>query len=130
VFDFGLVRGNNANPFPEENSIVITETTARRYFGDDDPLGKIIVADNKVSFTVSGVIKDFPKNSSINGDLFFSMSLFNSLLHGGKPGESLDNDWESFNFVTYLLLQPETNVSELTKRSGIFILLMSPPILI
>ena len=97
MFDFSLVRGTNANPFPEENSIVITETTARRYFGDDDPLGKIIVADNKVNFTVSGVIKDFPRNSSINGDLFFSMSLFNSLLHGGKPGESLDNDWESFN---------------------------------
>jgi putative ABC transport system permease protein len=116
IFDFSLVRGTNANPFPEENSIVITETTARRYFGDDDPLGKIIVADNKVNFTVSGVIKDFPKNSSINGDLFFSMSLFNSLLHGGKPGESLDNDWESFNYVTYLLLQPGTNVSELTKK--------------
>ena len=116
LFDFNLVKGNNSNPFPGDNSIVITETTAKRYFGDDDPLGKIIVADNKNNFTVSGVIRDFPKNSSIHGDIFFPMSLFNKLLHEGRPGENIDNDWEQFNYITYLLLRPGTNVQDLANK--------------
>lgn len=116
LFDFHLVKGNSRNPFPADNSIVITEATAKRYFGNDDPMGKIIVADNKNNFSVTGVIPDFPKNSSINGDLFFPMSLFNKLLHQGRPGESIDNDWEQFNYVTYLLLQPGTNVADLANK--------------
>jgi len=116
LFDFNLVKGNNTNPFPGDNSIVITETTAKRYFGDHDPLGKIIVADNKNNFIVTGVIRDFPKNSSIHGDIFFPMSLFNKLLHEGRPGESLENDWEQFNYVTYLLLQPGTNMPDLANK--------------
>jgi putative ABC transport system permease protein len=116
LFDFNLVKGNNSNPFAGDNSIVITETTAKRYFGDDDPLGKIIVADNKNNFTVSGVIRDFPKNSSIHGDIFFPMSLFNKLLHEGRPGENINNDWEQFNYITYLLLRPGTNVQALANK--------------
>ena len=116
LFDFNLVKGNSTKPFPADNSIVITETTARRYFGNDDPLGKIIVADNKNNFTVSGVIPDFLKNSSINGDIFFPMSLFNKLLHGDKPGENIENAWEQFNYITYLLLRPGTNVPGLANK--------------
>ena len=48
--------------------------TARKYFGTDDAIGKVLVADGKENFTVSGVINDFPLNSSINFDMIMPMS--------------------------------------------------------
>ena len=43
VFDFKLIKGNVSDPFPDDNSVVITETMAKKYFGNDDPMGKVIV---------------------------------------------------------------------------------------
>ena len=60
-FDFHLIKGNPANPFPDDHSIVIPEKTANRYFGDEDPIGKVIIANDTVNFTITGVIKDFPE---------------------------------------------------------------------
>jgi putative ABC transport system permease protein len=47
VFDFPIIHGNPADPFPNDNSVVITQKTAEKYFGTDDPLGKVIVANNR-----------------------------------------------------------------------------------
>ena len=116
IFDFHLIKGDNAKPFTDENSIVVTETTARRYFGNQDPLGKVIVGDNKANFTVSGVIRDFPKNSSIDGDIFFPMSLTNKYLHTDRNDNgNIDNDWETFDYTTFLLVQPGTSIPALSK---------------
>ena len=75
VFDFKIIKGDAINPFPDNNSVVITQSTAKKYFGGDDPIDKIITADDSVRFKVIGVINDFPKNSSIQGDMIFPMSL-------------------------------------------------------
>ena len=61
VFDFPIVKGNASKPFSDDNSVVLTESTAKKYFGTDDAVGKVISADDKVNFTVSGVIKIFQK---------------------------------------------------------------------
>ena len=47
VFDFHIIEGNAAKPFADDNSIVITQKTAEKFFGDQDPIGKVIIADNK-----------------------------------------------------------------------------------
>ena len=75
VFDFKLVKGSNEKPFTDINSIVLTETKAKKYFGDEEAIGKVISADDKMNFKVTGIIKDFPKNSSIKKDMFLPMSL-------------------------------------------------------
>jgi putative ABC transport system permease protein len=74
VFDFPLIEGDPAHPFVDDQSVVITQKTAKKYFGDQDPMGKVIVADNKVNFKVTGVIRDFPQNSSMNYDMLMPMS--------------------------------------------------------
>src|SRR6202008_3598373 len=85
VFDFSLVHGNPANPFPNDNSVVITQKTAEKYFGNEDPLGKVILANGRENFTVSGVIKDFPDNPSINYDMIMPFSYqVHRLLAGPK----------------------------------------------
>ncbi|HVI44665.1 MAG TPA: ABC transporter permease, partial [Chitinophaga sp.] len=75
VFDFPLIAGNNAKPFSDDHAVVITRKIAEKYFGQEDPIGKVIIADGKESFTVTGVINNFPHNSSMRYDMMMPMSL-------------------------------------------------------
>ncbi|MGN8071983.1 ABC transporter permease [Mucilaginibacter sp. SG564] len=106
VFDFPLVQGNTAKPFANDNTVVITKKTAKKYFGDENPMGKVIIADDKASFTVGGVINDFPDNSSFNMDLIMPMSYhINKKLTDNK--EDVNSNFSNFNYETYLLLNPD-----------------------
>lgn len=114
VFDFGLIRGDKENPFKDDYSVVMTASTARRYFGDSDPLGKVITAEDSTRFTVTGVIADFPKNSSLNYDMLFPMSLYAKKQF--IEGKNIDTDFNQYDYETYLLLQPGTSISALATR--------------
>ncbi|MFD2573035.1 ABC transporter permease [Spirosoma soli] len=117
VFDFNLIQGNPAKPFPDNHSVILTETTARHYFGNENPIGKVLAANDKTYFKVSGVIRDFPKNSSINGDLFLPMQLlFKNMYQDRKDGKSMDSDFLQFMYETYLLLQPGTSTNALSDK--------------
>jgi len=117
VFDFKLLQGSASSPFPNNNSVIISETTAKRYFGNDNPMGKVIVADNKETFTVSGVMKDIPKNSDIKADMVFPMGYFRQVNYGNKTGQaSMEHDFVQFNYYTYLLLQPGTDLAALATK--------------
>jgi putative ABC transport system permease protein len=117
MFDFKIVKGDKGNPFPDNNSIVITRSTAEKYFGSADPIGKIIVADDSVSFKVTGIINDFPKNSSIDGNMFFPMSLLAQKRYAGNTeGRNIDNDFIQFDYDTYFLLQPGFSFDGFAKK--------------
>ncbi len=117
VFDFPLVKGNAANPFPQYNSVVITEKTAKKYFGNDDPIGKVINLDDKQNVTVSAVAKDLPKNSSLQGDMFFSMELLQRNMYtGNTDGKNLSNDFNQYNYATFLLLDDGVSLHDLETR--------------
>ncbi|MDB5149576.1 MAG: Macrolide export ATP-binding/permease protein MacB [Mucilaginibacter sp.] len=113
VFDFPLIEGNNAKPFASDNSVVITRKTAKRYFGNEEALGKVIVADNKENFTVSGVINDFPLNSSIHYDMIMPMSYHvKYMLTNFKT--DLNHDFGNYSYETYLQLKPGTSLKQLS----------------
>jgi len=117
VFDFKLIKGDASNPFPDYNSVVLTESTAKKYFGNDEPIGKVINADDKINFKVSGIIKDFPKNSSIQGNMFFSISLLEKNMYtGNTEGKNLSNDFIQYNYETYLLLAPGNSLNSLPDK--------------
>jgi putative ABC transport system permease protein len=115
VFDFPLIKGDPAHPFPDDQSVVITQKTAKKYFGDQDPLGKVIVADDKVNLKVTGVIRDFPENSSMQFDMLMPMSLMGKKLW---ESDSIDikTNFVQFNFTTYLLLKPGTSLKSLSAK--------------
>lgn len=115
VFDFTLIHGNTANPFPNDNSVVITQKTAEKYFGTEDPLGKVIVANGRENFTVSGVIKDFPDNSSINYDMIMPLSFQVHRLMAG-PKVDLNTNFMWYGYETYLLLKPGSDLKTLAKK--------------
>jgi len=114
VFDFPVINGNTDKPFADDNSVVITEKTAQKFFGDQNPLGKVIVADNKHSLTVSGVIKDFPKNSSMRYDMIMPMSYhIRDMLVTNHV--DLSTDLSFFSYETYLQLKPGPSLKKLSK---------------
>jgi putative ABC transport system permease protein len=63
LFSFPLVKGNPAIALKDGSSIVLTESLAKRVYGNEDPMGKVIKIDNEDNFTVTGVMKDMPNNT-------------------------------------------------------------------
>ncbi|GAB3995493.1 ABC transporter permease [Spirosoma daeguense] len=117
MFDFPLIQGNPANPFPDNHSVVLTETTAKRFFGTENPIGKVLTSSNNNSFKVSGVIRDFPKNSSIRRDMILPISLmFDGMYKDKTDGLNRHNDFHSFNYDTYFVLQPGASIVTLTDK--------------
>ena len=81
--------------------VILTETAARRYFGNSNPVGKIIRMDNRVNMTIVGVIKDIPKNSSITFDAIIPLENLRSLF--GR--DDYITSWYNNAFTTYGLLR-------------------------
>jgi len=101
VFDFKLLSGSPEQVLAEPNQIVLTRSTAERYFGDaGSASGKILKVEG-TDFTVSGVMEDFPSNSHMEFDFIAS---FKSHRHGIEP------EWSPSNYYTYVKLKPGTDV--------------------
>ena len=118
VFNFPLLKGDKKRPFNDNNSIVISASIAKKYFGNEDPVGKAITVDKENQFVVSGVMADIPENSSIRYDIFFP---FDRLVKGygnNRYWASRDNDWGNFNVRTYLQLRPDMDIKATEAKLG------------
>ena len=80
------------------NHAVITEETARKYFGDENPMGKMIKIDGVIDFEVTGIVKSIPANSHIKFDILVS---YENLI---KSSDYWDNAWVSESVYSYILL--------------------------
>jgi putative ABC transport system permease protein len=79
MFNFPLVKGDAASALRQANTIVMTEHTAKKYFGSEEPLGKLIlmgVGENQKTYEVTGVVKKLPTNSYLQFDMLLSMNSF------------------------------------------------------
>jgi putative ABC transport system permease protein len=103
VFNFPFIRGNANDAFKQLKAIVFTETAARKYFGNEDPLGKTIEIERMGPHIVSGVIKDIRANSHFTFDFLISTRTIG--------GGNLDENWGFYNFYTYIKLKPNTSVA-------------------
>jgi putative ABC transport system permease protein len=112
VFTFPFVQGNNLKAFAQLNSIVLTESSAKRYFGKDNPMGKVLTIDNLGDMMVTGVLKDVPDNSHFHFDFLISIR---------KLAGNIDQNWNFYNFYTYVKLKPNTDITIFTKKvQGIY----------
>ncbi|HWK03491.1 MAG TPA: ABC transporter permease [Puia sp.] len=115
MFDFTLLKGNVTDPFPNDQSVILTASAAKRYFANEDPVGKFIQEDHKDNYRVSGIIADFPDNSSIHYDMLFPMDLVAKQYDGKDFWKSMDSDWGNFGYTTFLEIQPgvsPTNIGQ------------------
>jgi len=108
VFTFPMIKGNPQSALKTAYSMVMTEDTAKRYFGDENPIGKILKVDNQFDYSVTGIVENVPKNSHFTFDILCS---FESLYVRNR--EAME-EWMNFNLYTYILLQenPDPKVLE------------------
>ncbi|MCJ7446532.1 MAG: ABC transporter permease [Bacteroidales bacterium] len=113
LFDFKLKNSLASKPLDEPYSIVLTEEVANKFFGDNDPIGKIIIFERYGNLTVTGVIPDMEQKSHIQFEALISAATLLALEKENKIGNITDN-WEEFgsSFV-YILLNANARQSDL-----------------
>lgn len=116
IFDFKLIKGNINAPFPNDRTVIITQSTAKKFFGAADPMGKALLADNRDSYVVTGVIADAPENSSIKFDMLFSMEVRKKQYSPKDYWKSMDEDWGNYYTTTFLQLQPGTSIQAVADK--------------
>jgi len=105
LFSFPLVKGDVKTALMRPDAVVITEDMARKYFGKDDPLGKVLRKDNHEDVVVTGVLANIPTNSHLQFDMLIPMT---------SPGivrELNSNLWDNFSFYDYLQLDDHFNAT-------------------
>nr|MBA2761375.1 FtsX-like permease family protein [Segetibacter sp.] len=110
MFSFKLITGAAATALNGPDKIVVTQSTAKKYFGKEDPVGKILKVGTK-DFIVTGVAADAPDNSQISFDFVGSFTSLNA---------SKEEKWWEANYVTYILLNSKESLEPLQKRITAF----------
>jgi len=122
VFSYGLVRGNALTALTNPYSLVLTESTARKYFGETDPIGKnllVFVFDSTgrgANYTVTGVTPDPPKNSHFT----FSMLGSFKTVEANKPKIQTAEGWRDMEYYTYLLLKKDVDYQAFAAKTKQF----------
>jgi len=120
VFTLPFVKGNAKTALQQNNTVVITQDMANKYFGQEDPIGKVLTLNNNELYKVTGVIAPIPTNSHFHFDLFGSMQ---------SLPEAKDPSWMASNFFTYLLLKKDYDYQKLeAKLPGMVEKYMGPQI--
>ncbi|SHN20457.1 FtsX-like permease family protein [Mucilaginibacter sp. OK098] len=115
VFSWQLLRGDAKHLFDAPCNVVLTETAAKHYFGNADPVGKTMLINGKTNAAVTGIMKDIPYNAHFRVSMFFSMT---TLMDAHS---SWNTNWRRFGFYTYLLLKPGTDAAKLQAKFPAFI---------
>lgn len=117
MFSFPLLKGNKATVFPNNNSVVLTQSAAQKLFGKEDAMGKT-VGFFKNYYIVTGVLEDFPENSSIRYDAMFPIGFYaQQFTANGGNGDwkTIDEDLGDYSFTTFVKLQHNTNASKIAQ---------------
>ncbi len=104
IFTINIVKGN-PNPLRKKDHIIISESSARMVFGEEDPIGKTILANFSTPYTVEAVFEDIPANSSFRYDGFTSF-----------PTASWVNEWSEYSFIHFFLFNEDTDFEEVNQK--------------
>jgi putative ABC transport system permease protein len=119
VFDVQMVQGNPAKALSDPYTVMLSEKVAKKYFGSEDPLNKVVRLDNQLDVKVTGVFQSFPSNSHIHPEIMIS---FNTLKDTAVYGEEqLRTNWGNNSFFTYLLLPENYNTKKLEAQFPAFL---------
>ena len=113
VFSFNLLKGDPKNVLTEPRSVVMTETGAKKYFGNEDPIGKLLrVESDTILYKVTGLMEDLPENSHFHFDLLGSLTTLRA---------SKSTTWVSHRFYTYILLRQGTEIEGFEEKMQLII---------
>ena len=112
MFSFPLVKGDPETLLTDPYSVVLTETTAAKYFGEEDPMGKVLTVNNTFDVVVTGIAEDVPSNSTLEFDL---LSPFDLLLKEYIGEDNRDN-WGFNSFSTYVMLPQNSSGDDFNQK--------------
>ena len=107
IFTFPMIQGDPATALKEPNTVVINESTAKKYFNSLNVVGQTFTFNDDKLFKITGVIKDIPKQAHFNFDFFISMASW---------PDSKNTSWVSNNYVTYILVKKGVAVKGLAAK--------------
>ncbi|MGK7394528.1 MAG: ABC transporter permease [Candidatus Cyclobacteriaceae bacterium M3_2C_046] len=107
VFSFDLLQGNPRQALKEPNSLVLTKSTAQKYFGQEDPLGNTIISADQTAYKVTGICADVPASSHFDFDILVSLT---------SSVDEIRPYWLVQNFFTYILLQEYADPASLQAK--------------
>jgi len=107
VFTVPFVKGEPRQAFAKLKSVVISQRSAAKYFGSEDPMGKVLQLDDMGDYEVTGVFKNIPQNAHFNFDFLISIRTLN-----GNP----DQQWGWYNFYTYIKLKKNTDIASVEPK--------------
>src|SRR6266487_2195547 len=122
MFSFPFIQGNPKTALTQPFTAVISESFSHKFFGNENPIGKLIQMDdddrNSELCKITGIFKDVPENSHIKFKVLIS---YTTLYHRKGGIARYENSWNRKDFYTYVLLRPGTNVNSLVSKFPSFI---------
>ena len=120
ILDLKILKGN-VQDLKQPNVVFLTEKTAKKYYGDADPIGKILRFNAWLNVKVVGVIQDFPSNTDIRGSIIASYATRGT--YSPDWEKYMKNHWGGINSSTqcYALLKPNTSVAQIQKVANAFL---------
>ena len=113
IFNFPLVRGNKTTALAEPNSAILTEAAAHKYFGNEDPMGKVIRLDDQLDCRITGILRDLPPNTDRQTSVFISWPT----LRDYSSWFISDNAWDgiSSSLQCFTRLRPNVTPAQVEK---------------
>ena len=111
IFSFEFIEGNKESALIEPSSIVLTQELARKYFPEGEALGKMITIRNNFPFTITGIIKAMPENSTLQPSYICSMDGLERI-----DGVVLEDNWNNYSYYTYILLYDGSDVEAFQEK--------------
>jgi ABC-type antimicrobial peptide transport system permease subunit len=112
MFSFPLIEGDVKTALAHPHSIVLTEEMAKKYFGNDNPIGKILRMDNSADFVVTGVLQNIPDNSIIRFEFLAPLSY---IMERVERPEYLST-WDNYSFLTFVQIQENARIDEVNQK--------------
>ena len=114
VFSLSLSEGVDSTALKHLNTMVISRSLAKKYFGEESPLGKHLKNNGRVEYEITGVFEDLPANTHMQVDALLSFATYAVLV--GSPDEAALNYWQWDGFLTYLLLDEQADAKVLEAK--------------
>ncbi|MGV3504610.1 MAG: ABC transporter permease [Adhaeribacter sp.] len=116
MFSFGLRQGDAATALSQPNSVVIDETLALKYFGTTQVLGRLLKANNSLSYKITGVLAPVPKNSSLQFSFLMPVADYEK-----QPNNLWLREWGNNGIRTFVLLRPDADAAALSAKMEKFL---------